>query len=93
MTAPQLTDDTADPANSPALQSQQSPPRASIVVPQSQEPPKQHTTSSKEDDLMKGIPPSKLLHSVPGEHPKGANTLKRTDSETREDEEFHDALA
>ncbi|KAF2875888.1 oxysterol binding protein [Massariosphaeria phaeospora] len=55
--------------------------------------PEPLATSSREDDLMKGIPPSKLLHSTRGQPPKGAGTITRTDSETREVEDFHDALA
>lgn len=52
--------------------------------------PKAESQDSKDDDLMKGIPPSKLLHSTPGE-PSHGKTLRRKDSDTQEDDEFHDA--
>jgi oxysterol-binding protein-related protein 8 len=51
----------------------------------------QTSASKKEDDLMKGIPPSKLLHSTLSEEPSSSK-LRRTDSETQEEDEFHDAL-
>jgi hypothetical protein len=48
--------------------------------------------TTKEDDVMKGIPPSKLLHTTSADPPSGRDNLKRIDSETREEDEFHDAL-
>jgi hypothetical protein len=43
--------------------------------------------------MMNGAPPSKLLHSTPKE-PAGSNkALRRMDTETEEEDEFHDAHA
>ncbi|KAF2265509.1 oxysterol binding protein [Lojkania enalia] len=47
--------------------------------------------SKKRDDMMKAIPPSKLLHSTKNEGGHGKDALKRKDSETNEEDEFHDA--
>jgi hypothetical protein len=38
------------------------------------------------------LPPSKLLHSVKGE-PAKAKALRRWDSETHSEDEFHDAIS
>lgn len=76
--------DLSDSTPQPQQQQQQPPP-----------PPKKQPTSSKEDDLMAGIPPSKLLHSNSNrdkQQPSNMDLLRRMDSETQEEEEFHDAL-
>lgn len=46
-------------------------------------------TSSQQEELMKGVPPSKLLNSNPVE-PSSGKSLKRLDSDTKEEDEFHD---
>ncbi|KAF2119730.1 oxysterol binding protein [Lophiotrema nucula] len=55
------------------------------------QPPRHQSDNSKEDDLMKGVPPSKLLHSTRQPESAARNALRRTDSETNEEDEFHDA--
>lgn len=77
--------DLSDSTPQPQQQQQQPPPP----------PPKKQPTGSKEDDLMAGIPPSKLLHSNSNrdkQQPSNMDLLRRMDSETQEEEEFHDAL-
>lgn len=56
-----------------------------------QEPSKPQSNTSKEEGLLKGIPSSKLLHSNPSEPPTTNDKLRRMDSETQEEDEFHDA--
>jgi hypothetical protein len=41
--------------------------------------------------IAKELPPSKLLNSNPEPEPRRDDLLRRTDSETQEDDEFHDA--
>ncbi|KAI4627145.1 uncharacterized protein J4E87_004487 [Alternaria ethzedia] len=41
--------------------------------------------------FAKELPPSKLLNSNPEPEPRKDDLLRRTDSETQEDDEFHDA--
>lgn len=47
-------------------------------------------TSSQKEEMMKGAPPPKILNSVPAE-PSNGKSLKRLDSDTKEEDEFHDA--
>jgi hypothetical protein len=63
-------------------------------IPQQQQPKEplpQQATASKDNDVMKGAPPSKLLNSNPHSQPTENKRLTRVDSETREEDEFHDA--
>jgi len=41
-------------------------------------------------EFPESLPPSKLLNSVKGEASDG-HAIKRTDSQTQEEDEFHDA--
>jgi hypothetical protein len=59
--------------------------------PKQQAPPKPYTTAGKEYDFMKAIPPSNLLNSTKADPPNGKEGLRRFDSETQEEDEFHDA--
>lgn len=64
------------------------PPLAPIHKPKSQ--PENHVINHQEHAFAKSMPPSKLLNSVEGESGK-QHAIRRTDSETHEEDEFHDA--
>ncbi|KAF2273117.1 uncharacterized protein EI97DRAFT_384313 [Westerdykella ornata] len=54
--------------------------------------PEPHNLSLRHEELLKAIPPSKLLHKNKHDEPvQGGDALKRVDSETRSEDEFHDA--
>jgi hypothetical protein len=68
-----------DPSNPPTIPFQKPKP-----VPESDISPENREQISEE------LPPSKLLHSNPAPEPR-KDPLRRKDSETHEDDEFHDA--
>lgn len=71
-------------ANNPA-----DPPQIPLQKPKSQ--PENNSLDPKpQNEFAKSLPPSKLLHSVQGE-PGDHSALRRQDSQTHEEEEFHDA--
>lgn len=49
------------------------------------------TSSEEQPKFAEELPPSKLLHSNPAKVASREDLLRRIDSETLEDEEFHDA--
>lgn len=48
-------------------------------------------SSQRQEKFAEELPPSKLLHSNPAPEPRKDDLLRRKDSETQEDDEFHDA--
>lgn len=64
------------------------PPTLPIQSPQS---PHVDISPEKKEKIAQELPPSKLLHSNPQEETHANDLLKRKDSETQEDDEFHDA--
>jgi hypothetical protein len=53
----------------------------------------QNISPAYQDKIEQELPKSKLLNSNPAPEPRRDDLLRRTDSETREDEEFHDAVS
>jgi hypothetical protein len=73
------TGDVKDPTNMPNL-----------PVDRAQPQPGQ-LNQAQRDRVAETNPPSKLLHSNPAAEPHRNDRLRRLDSETQEDDEFHDA--
>jgi hypothetical protein len=51
----------------------------------------ENVPASTQEKIAKELPPSKLLNSNPAPEPKRDDSLRRQDSETHEEDEFHDA--
>jgi hypothetical protein len=68
-----------DPSNPPLVPFQKPKSQPKIIAPADQ------------DRLAQELPKSKLLHSNPEPEPRKNDLLRRKDSETQEDDEFHDA--
>ena len=47
--------------------------------------------NEKQEKFAKELPPSKLLNSNPAREPRRDDLLRRLDSQTQEEDEFHDA--
>jgi oxysterol-binding protein-related protein 8 len=62
-----------------------------VPQPPPKEPVKSKSLIDLEADQQKGIPPSKLLHSHPKDPEANNSALRRYDTETNEEDEFHDA--
>ncbi|KAF2737711.1 oxysterol binding protein [Polyplosphaeria fusca] len=62
-----------------------------VPQPPPMEPKKSKTPVEVKAEQQRGIPPSKLLHSTPQQPPENTAALKRHDTETNEEDEFHDA--
>jgi hypothetical protein len=75
----QTTGDVKDRTNMP-----------NVPVDRAQPQPNQ-LSQAQRDRVAETNPPSKLLHSNPAEEPHRNDRLRRLDSETQEDDEFHDA--
>ncbi|CAI6334725.1 unnamed protein product [Periconia digitata] len=94
----QTTDDLID-LSDPVVPAQTSKPTTVTTAPVPQDqpepkpaPPQPDNREDKNHAFAKELPPSKLLNSVQGE-PGGGNALRRYDSETQEEDEFHDAVS
>lgn len=68
-----------DPSNPPTLPFQKPQSQPTLISPENREV------------IARELPPSKLLNSNPEPEPRKDDLLRRTDSETQEDDEFHDA--
>jgi hypothetical protein len=73
------TGDVKDPTNMPDLPVNKAPSQP------------EHLNQVQQDRVAETNPPSKLLHSNPAQEPHRNDRLRRLDSETLEDDEFHDA--
>jgi hypothetical protein len=72
---------SSDPSNPPTI-----PYQKPVFQPQNISPEYQ-------DKIEEELPKSKLLNSNPAPEPRRDDLLRRTDSETHEDDEFHDAVS
>ena len=73
------TGDVKDPTNMPDVAVNRAPSQP------------QHVSQAQQDRVAESNPPSKLLHSNPAAEAQRNDRLRRLDSETQEDDEFHDA--
>lgn len=76
------------PAKNSAVNDLANPPLAPLEKPKSE--PEVNVRKQSDHEFAKSLPPSKLLNSVQEDSAQGAS-LRRTDSETELEDEFHDA--